>query len=125
MLNPSRADERRDDPTTTFCVNRARAWGFGRYEAVNLFALVDPSPTALTRVTDPIGPGNDAWIRRAAKRADRIVVAWGNHGRVNDREGRVLELLAPYDLWCFGTNLSGTPRFPRALPADVQLQRYL
>lgn len=120
MLNPSRADERRDDPTTTFCVNRARAKGFGSYEAVNLFALVDPSPDALRRVADPVGAGNDDWILRAADAADRIVVAWGRHGRLHARDAAVLALLRGRRLHCFGRNQDGSPRFPRALPVDVR-----
>ncbi|MDF1702303.1 MAG: DUF1643 domain-containing protein [Planctomycetota bacterium] len=120
MLNPSRADARRDDPTTTFCVNRAREKGFGSYEAVNLFALVDPSPDALRRVADPIGPGNDAWIERAAARADRIVVAWGRHGVLQARDQAVLALLRGRKLHCFGRNADGSPRFPRALPTGVR-----
>jgi len=124
MLNPSRADAERDDPTTTFCVNRARERGFGRYEAVNLFALVDPSPAALRTVEDPVGRGNDGWIRRAAKRADRIVVAWGRHGRLLDRERKVLTILRDDTLSCFGHNADGTPRFPRALPRDIHYQPF-
>ncbi len=124
MLNPSVADGRRDDPTTTFCVNRARAWGFGCYEAVNLFALVATDPRALRAAADPVGPANDAWIRRAARRADRLVVAWGNHGALDDRADRVLDLLAGETLWCFGHNRNGSPRFPRALPRDIRLRRF-
>ncbi len=124
MLNPSVADEQRDDPTTTFCVNRARTWGYERYEAVNLFALVDTDPAGLRSTDDPVGQGNDAWIRRAAKRAERIVVAWGNHGTRGGRDSAVLDLLAPYALWCFGRNKNGTPVFPRALSRDVRLIRY-
>ena len=125
MLNPSRADERRDDPTTTFCVNRARAKGFGSYEAVNLFALVDPSPDGLRTVSDPVGPGNDAWIERAAAEADRIVVAWGRHGRLLARDEAVLQLLAGRRLHCFGRNADGSPRFPRALPTTVRHVPYV
>lgn len=125
MLNPSRADEARDDPTTTFCVNRAKAKGFGSYEAVNLFALVDPSPDALRRVDDPVGPGNDAWIERAAAEADRIVVAWGRHGSLHARDEAVLRLLRGKTLHCFGRNADGSPRFPRALPTDVRHVRYV
>ena len=124
MLNPSRADEQRDDPTTTFCVNRARAKGFGSYAAVNLFALVDPSPDALRRVEDPVGPENDAFIARAVEEADRIVVAWGRHGRLHARDEAVLELLRGRALHCFGRNADGSPRFPRALPTDVRHVRY-
>ena len=120
MLNPSRADAVRDDPTTTFCVNRARAKGFGSYAAVNLFALVDPSPDALYRVADPVGPENDEHILRAAAEADRIVVAWGRHGRLQRRDEAVLALLGGRRLHCFGRNADGSPRFPRALPVTVR-----
>ena len=124
MLNPSRADERRDDPTTTFCVNRAREKGFGSYAAVNLFALVDPDPAALRRAEDPVGPGNDAWIARAIDEADRIVVAWGRHGGLHGRHRAVLDLLRDRTLHCFGRNADGSPRFPRALPTTVRHVRY-
>jgi len=124
LLNPSVADDRRDDPTTTFCMNRARDWGFERYEAVNLFAYVATDPRALGAAADPVGAGNDAWIRRAARRADRIVVAWGNHGALRDRAERVLDLLTGETLWCFGRNKNGSPVFPRALPCSVRLRRY-
>ncbi len=125
MLNPSRADAQRDDPTTTFCVRRAREKRFGSYEAVNLFALVDPSPAGLRTAADPVGPENDAWIRRAVQRADRIVVAWGRHGRFLNREREVLALLGERALHCFGRNADGTPRFPRALPTTVRHQRFV
>jgi hypothetical protein len=124
LLNPSLADEQRDDPTTTFCVNRARERGFGAYEAVNLFALVDPSPAALRRAPDPVGPENDAWIRRAAARADRILVAWGCHGRLRGRDRAVLALLRGRRLVCLGRNRDGTPRFPRAVPRGVRWRAF-
>ena len=67
-----------------------------------------------------MGPGNDDWIERAAEEADRIVCAWGRHGRLHARDEAVLALLRGRRLHCFGTNADGTPRFPRALPVDVR-----
>ena len=120
LLNPSRADEVRDDPTTTFCMRRAAEWGYGSYEAVNLFALVDTDPRALRRAVDPVGPKNDAAIRMAVARADAILVAWGGHGRHAGRADTVLAMLRKHELLCFGRNRDGSPRFPRALPRTIK-----
>ena len=38
MLNPSTADDRKDDPTIRRSIGFAHAWGFGALEVVNLFA---------------------------------------------------------------------------------------
>ncbi len=72
MLNPSTADETLLDPTATRCVLRARALGFGAVWIVNLFALRATDPRALRGADDPVGPGNDAAILGAARRADAI-----------------------------------------------------
>ena len=124
MLNPSTADGHRDDATTTLMVRRAQRDGFQRYEAVNLFALVDTYPAALFRHPDPIGPENDAAILAAVNDAARIIVAWGNNGQCGDRARAVLRLLGERELWCFGVTKSGEPRFPRAIPKGLPLQAY-
>src|SRR6266487_5248505 len=38
LLNPSTADEQRNDPTIRRCMGFARTWNFGSVEVVNLFA---------------------------------------------------------------------------------------
>jgi len=123
LLNPSKADAERNDPTTTFMTRLAQREGCGRYEAVNAFALVDTYPGGLYEHPGPIGEWgkNDEAIKVAAERADLIVVAWGNHGTFLDRDQAVLALLKGRDLWCFGRNQGGAPRFPRALPSNIEL----
>ena len=125
MLNPSKADGKRDDPTTTFMVRLAQRLGSRYYEAANLFGLVDTNPAALYRHHDPIGPGNDEAILEAISAADRVVVAWGNNGHHLGRAKAVLELIGDRELWCFGVNNTGEPRFPRAVPRDIALVPYL
>lgn len=124
MLNPSKADDQRDDATTTLMVRRAKRDGFQHYEAVNLFAAVDTDPRGLYRLPDPIGPDNNDAILSAARSADRIIVAWGNHGVLHGRGEIVKNALKGYPLWCFGVTQQGMPRFPRAIPKAAELVRF-
>lgn len=78
-LNPSAADQHRDDQTTRRDMHFAR--GFG-YDAVTLLALnaaVMTNPKHLRGVLDPIGPDNDLHLAREVARHDVIVFAWGSH----------------------------------------------
>jgi hypothetical protein len=77
MMNPSTADERVDDPTVRRCRDFARRWGFGGMVVLNAFAFRATKPDMLLATEDPVGPENDATIADWARRADRLVVAWG------------------------------------------------
>ena len=68
-LNPSTADQRKDDPTIKRCVGFARAWGCGSMEIVNLFAFCATKPEDLKRYAKPIGRNNDRWIAMAISEA--------------------------------------------------------
>ena len=48
-LNPSTADERKNDPTVTRWIGYARAWGFTAMYVVNLFGLRSTLPQGLHR----------------------------------------------------------------------------
>ncbi len=124
MLNPSTADDQTDDATTRFMMNRARDWNYGAYSAVNLFAFRGTQPLSLLTIPDPVGVRNDDAIVSECRKADRIVVAWGSvassHTRLSARVWEVRRLLRSFDLYCFGTNADGNPRFPRAIRADCQ-----
>jgi hypothetical protein len=119
MLNPSTADAVRNDPTVTRCIGFARRWGFRRLLVTNLFALRSPVPRALRAAGDPVGPENDAYILRAARRADRVLCAWGTHGPLRNREAEVLALLRDVPLEHLGLTRSGQPRHPLYLPATT------
>ena len=121
-LNPSTADESRDDPTIRKCVGFAKRWGFGAVDVVNLFAYAgarSTDPRSLLGVSDPIGPENDAALRTAFRDANRIVWAWGRHDpRVRSLvQARVASPRWPgrghrCETGCLGRLQDGSPRHP-------------
>ena len=126
MLNPSRADETRNDPTIRRCIGFARSWGYGRLEVVNLFALMSTDPKALLKADDPIGPDNDAAIQAALKVADTVVLAWGNHALDHKRRAAAVTDMArkaarPY---CLGLTARGAPRHPLRLARTTPLEPF-
>lgn len=121
LLNPSTADEHVLDPTLTRCLGYAKRWGFHAMEVTNVFALRSTDPKGLRGVDDPVGPENDAYIVDIARGADLLVVGWGTHARLNDRQERVLDLLRPVSSpMCLGVTKHGFPRHPLYLRADLE-----
>lgn len=126
LLNPSTADETRDDPTIRRCIGYAHRWGFGAVEILNLFALRSTDPAALRGSAAPIGPGNDRVIRTVARQVDRVVVAWGNHGVLLNRAATVLAALSRYGVrpLCLAVTAQGQPRHPLYSGADLSPRSY-
>lgn len=121
-LNPSTADDRIDDPTIRRCIGFAKQWGFGRLVVTNLFGFRSSDPESLRLVADPVGPENDDAIVRFGEAASRVVLAWGIHGGLLERDREVLRLIdRPY---CLGLTKDGAPRHPLYLPGETALIRF-
>jgi hypothetical protein len=119
-LNPSTADASTDDPTIKRCIGFARSWGFGGIAVGNLFAYRSTHPSELRREVDPVGPLNDAWLIRLIADSDLIVAAWGNGGRLRDRDREVVKLVP--NAQCLGVNRGGTPTHPLYVGREVKLR---
>lgn len=126
MLNPSKADEIRNDPTVERCERRARLLGFGGFRVTNIFAWRDTDPMAMRRAAKPIGPENDAVLGAAAMQADQVIAAWGVHGAHLGRGPEVALLLhdTGCDLFHLGLSKDGHPRHPLYLPYARHPQRW-
>ena len=126
MLNPSTADEIANDPTIERCEQRARAWGYGRLIVTNLFAFRATDPRQLRAAIDPIGPQNNRHIARAAREADLVVAAWGNHGRFGSRSTAVIRMLDGRDVRLYALNIAktGEPMHPLYLPYRLRPKAY-
>ena len=116
-LNPSTADETTDDPTIRKCIGFAKRWGFGAVDVVNLFAFRSTDPVGLLAEEDPVGRRNGYHLMQAFKDVQRIVWAWGSHGR------RIRELALPLaasvqmnerscNAGTLGATKDGSPRHP-------------
>jgi hypothetical protein len=118
MLNPSTADECRNDPTVERCERRARQMGFGAFSVTNLFAWRATDPRDLRRAGTPEGPRNDEVLVETAAAADLVIAAWGVHGAHRGRGARVACLLrgAGCRLHHLGLSRAGYPRHPLYVP---------
>lgn len=133
-LNPSTADEAKDDPTIRRCIGFAKAWGYGGVVMLNLFAFRATEPADMKVATDPVGPMNDHILREYAEVCGRLIAAWGVHGEFQRRDLWVARLnrvgigrKTPYvgDLFeCLGTTKDGFPRHPLYVRADAERKTY-
>jgi hypothetical protein len=120
MLNPSTAGALADDPTIRRCTGFSRAWGLDGLVVVNLFALRATDPAELARHPDPVGPGNDDFVRRAVAASPVVIAAWGAQRMAAARGARWrLELDRAADVLCLGTTKDGEPRHPLFVRADA------
>ena len=128
MLNPSKADEVRSDPTVTRAKGFALKWGYGALWVCNIFALRSTDPGKLREAPDPVGDMNDDNILRSAREADMVMCAWGNHGEILDRGAGVLRMLERNGLSSkmrrLGMTMRGQPKHPLYLRADTRPIRF-
>ncbi len=123
MLNPSTADADKDDPTIRRCMGFSRQWGYGHMLVGNVFALRATSPEEIYKSEDPMGLDNWKHLGEISYRADKTIVAWGNHGSHLNQGLRVLEFLKSegFLVYCLGTTKSGQPKHPLYIPSDCEL----
>ncbi len=127
-LNPSTADEVRNDTTVTKCIGFARRWGYGGMYLLNLFGFRATKPAEMIQSPDPVGPGNDEAFNYYRTRVRLIVAAWGSPP-VSPRHWpqwprriqAVLDRLAT-PVQCLGRTKDGSPRHPSRLAYETPLE---
>lgn len=121
MINPSEANEEKNDPTMTKVDGFAIRKRASKVIVWNQFALINKDVRALRTASDPIGPENDAYIAQAIRGADIHIVAWGPLSKLpkplRNRWREVTDVLlsAGAKPMCWGTALDGQPRHPLML----------
>jgi hypothetical protein len=120
-VNPSRADERENDPTIRKDIGFSARQGFGGLLKVNISAFRSTDPRGARH--QPVGDENTpAHLRRYFQQfgAQQFVCAWGKNGRYFPSQVEAILREFPEGL-CFGKNPDGTPRHTLMLPYSTQL----
>lgn len=129
MLNPSRADALKDDPTLRKCIGFATRREHGGVKIANLFAYRAVRPDTLWRVKDPIGPETDVRLQRFIAESKRtggtLICAWGANAPAY-REEAIRQMLRVAEVapFCYGRAKQGQPFHPLLLPYSAALQPY-
>ena len=125
LLNPSTADEQKNDPTIRRCMGFARAWNFGSIEVVNLFAYRATDHRELFKASDPIGEENDRFLMQAVQCCSIVVLGWGTRGTLLGRDRQVIQMLiGRNDVYCLGITKDGQPRHPLYIKGDTNLEPF-
>ena len=121
-LNPSYANEFKNDPTITRGIVRADRNGFGGFIMGNLDAYVSTDPKALLNNEYAVGEFTDYYIREMVMLSERQLCGWGSFKGMAERASKVYAMLPnPY---CLGVNADGQPKHPLYIGYDVPMVRY-
>lgn len=131
LLNPSTADEVENDPTVYRCIQRAKTLGFDGLIVLNAFALRSTDPKKLYQIDDEklvIGPDNDEYIMEYSKLASKVMIGWGNHGKLFNRGYDLVTKLIDNGidtLYALGFTLENQPKHPLYLSYQEPLREYI
>lgn len=121
-LNPSTANDKKNDRTISRVTDFARDWGCGGFYMMNLFAFVTPYPQDLPKGREPGEAENDEWIEKVNLECDRVCLAWGAFGQVKSQRyirERASVVAARYPgAYCLGRTKGGHPCHPLFLPGS-------
>jgi hypothetical protein len=117
LLNPSKADAHRLDPTVKRTLSFGAALGASGVEVVNIFAHRATDPGQLYglpgggRGDDSV---NDSQIVEACTGAHIVIAGWGVHGALDRRGDAVRALLVDRGISVhhLGLNTNGSPKHP-------------
>jgi hypothetical protein len=135
LLNPSTADDMKDDPTIKKCISYAKSWGYGQLHVCNLFANRATDPKELLKLKKKdFNNFNYYYITNIIINNDieKVVFAWGNHKIVSkltdfkelrealDKAADIVD----FKTYCLGLSKDNCPKHPLDLKGDVKLKRF-
>lgn len=124
-LNPSTADETKDDPTIRRCIGFAKAWGYGALCMTNMFAFRATDPAVMKQQENPVGEHNHSTLLKCASKAGIVIAAWGTHGTFRNHDLNVKQWMSSIgvQLYHLGLSKDGHPKHPLYLKADIKPQQ--
>lgn len=130
-VNPSMADNLKDDPTINALYQHCEHWDRERLIMLNLFTLVATEPADMRAHPYPeCGGSIEAWEETfdPAHRDPNLIVvaAWGKNGTHRDQDRRAMKWLSYWGIEpkCLGINKDGTPVHPLYVRRGTPLVTY-
>ncbi len=128
LLNPSTADDSKDDPTIRRLKRFTADHGYGKLRVVNLYAVRATNPAEIKALppSERIGFGNTCVLAAEFKRHDLFVAAWGAVPWARDHAAKILSLARTQGCVAhsLGVTRNGAPMHPLYRPADAVILRY-
>jgi hypothetical protein len=121
-MNPSTAEANIDDPTIRREMSFTKAMRLDCYVKVNVMDYRATDPKRLLGIDVlPCSPDNAVNIGKFAKRAERVIAAWGALPKpLRHYADAVLRELDGVTIYCMGRTADGSPRHPLYLSRDAK-----
>ncbi len=121
MLNPSTADDKKDDPTVSKCITLSTNNGYGTVVIVNLYAIRSSNPAAIQAAGDAVGQDNDIVITSMCDHRD-VVCAWGSRASDPARIRHVRDIIktCASKTLMIGRNQDNSPSHPLYAQSSAQ-----
>lgn len=117
-LNPSTANDKKNDNTITKVVKIAKNNGFGGIYMMNLFPYITAYPSEL-KCNEESNWLNDDWLDRIYSKCKDIVFCWGNFKEATDRADEMKFTFGSAK--CLVHNKNGSPKHPLYCKDDTVL----
>lgn len=123
---PENTYEYSDDTAVSKCIELAQKWGFGVLEIVYLFSYQTDHVSFLRMLSkeEAVGTRTGEYIQKAVEDAELVVVAWGDHGSIYNRQEEVERFLKHKPVYCFGKTKQQFPRHILSVVHRTELQKY-
>jgi hypothetical protein len=136
MLNPSKADNVRDDNTVRWLIKFSKAHGYRKFYVLNLFTYITSEPKVLEVLKEAKANKalNYKLISKYALKADVVICGWGTWGFIDRQGNTVKNLLKSMKIkaYCLGLSEGGHPFHPMFVARkgdsfinQIKLQRYV
>ena len=119
MLNPSLADNYKDDPTIRRLIKFAKLYGYGGFYVGNLFSYITPYPSELLDKDLMFSKKNIHEIKKMTGLIKDVVYGWGNSFEEPEWLKQIIS-----NPKCFGKNKNKTPKHPLYLSYNNKLVDY-
>ncbi|HWY11777.1 MAG TPA: DUF1643 domain-containing protein [Bacteroidia bacterium] len=117
-LNPSTANENKDDATIRRVRTIASTLGYGGVYMTNCFPYISTDPKQLNEFGNTAT--NDHWLLLVKDICHDVIFAWGNFKIVSE-SGRNKELIEMFpNAKALHINKNGSPKHPLYCPSDIQ-----